>query len=207
MGRTHPAGLQTASRTCLAIFPTNSADGPPVPSSVHCGGEQSREDETGKVKMRKQNKKITQAKEPYWTFLYFIYRFLTQRNQPVCRIFCIIGINAKQQLYTAVGNSAGFHTYSHAARHLPPVWLCSRRLHVLKHGAATSCVKGDTSGQKCFLSRKQRLGILPRPFNCKSRCKEDSCCKYTRGIKEKPVMQTHTATYTADRNNIMLKNL
>lgn len=84
-------------------------------------------------------------------------------------------------------------SHIHAARQLSPVWLCSRRLHVWRHGAAMSGIKGDTSAQKCFLSRKQRLGILPRSFNCKFRCKEDSCSKYKRmGIQAKP--GTHRVT-------------
>lgn len=93
-------------------------------------GEQSKEEETGKVKMRKQKKnKNRQPKEPYWTFLYSIYLFLTQRNQPVRGIFCVIGINAMQQLSTAVGELCGF-SHTHAARHLSPVWLCSGIAHV-----------------------------------------------------------------------------
>lgn len=197
MGRTHPAGPQTASRTCLAIFPTNSADGPPVPSSDRCGGEQSKEDETGKVKMRKQNKKLDRINNHTG---HFFISFISHLEEST----------SMQDIlhYWHKCDAAALHCcgelcrFSHIhARHLSPVWLGSS-------GAATSYVKGDTSVQKCFLSRKQRLGILPRSFNCKSRCKEDFCSKYARrGINKKPVMQTHTETFTADRNNIMLKNL
>lgn len=40
--------------------------------------------------------------------------------------------------------------------------------------ALPQAVYRDTSAQRCFLSRKQRLGILMRSFNGKSSRKEDS---------------------------------